>query len=146
MNAKWLIICTGLDALTKESWRYYRPDENAEIPKEFKKAMYKLYHEICNITTVESEYMIEVKETEPGHIDVYADDCNGNDFSLHFIKWEEVLGYEVFEYTISKVGRTRLAAALLYEITWFGFTDYDNNKAIKEFNEELKRIEKFRRK
>ena len=64
----------------------------------------------------------------------------------YFIKWEEVLGYEVFEYTISKVGRTRLAEALLYEITWFGFTDYDNNKAIKEFNEELKRIEKSLRK
>ena len=26
-----------------------------------------------------------------------------------------------------------LVAAFLYEITWFGFCDYENTKAIKEF-------------
>ena len=140
MNGKWLILRTGLDAITKESWKYYRPNENAEITKEFKKAMFRLFRNIMNVKLVEADMMLEAKEVEPGNIDVFCEDIYGNDYSLHFIKWEEVLAFEVFETTKNRIGQARLAAAFLYEIAWFGISDYENTKAIKEFEKDIEEI------
>ena len=54
------------------------------------------------------------------------------EYSLLFIKWEEILGYSADEESIALCGRLNYAVWVIWEMTWFGFRKIDNNDVIEE--------------
>ena len=49
-------------------------------------------------------------------------------YSFKLSEWEEILGFLVPEYLVQKFGLETLMAAILYEMTWFGFSAEDIHK------------------
>jgi len=57
-------------------------------------------------------------------------------YGLMFLDWEEILGYNVIPY-FEQVSELELAAQLLWELTWFGYTKEDYNKNAQTESKEL---------
>lgn len=136
MNAKELILKADIDELVNWIWQHDK--RKGYVTPVFRQALNKLIQDISKIEPIKTDNSIAAKEFEDHHLDVFAVEPDGQDFSLLFVKWGEVLGYSVPDELIAKLGIIKLAAGLLYELTWFGSTDEENNKAIAEFDEECK--------
>ena len=66
-------------------------------------------------------------------LDVFVKDPGDDEeYSLLFIKWEDILGYTADEESIALCGRLNYAAWVIWEMTWFGFRKIDNNDVIEE--------------
>ncbi len=85
---------------------------------------------ICTRPCDDDTYDVFVKE--PG------DDEN---YSLLFIKWEEILGYSADEESIALCGRLNYAVWVLWEMTWFGFTNKENEAAISDIENDTEDTE-----
>lgn len=59
-------------------------------------------------------------------------------YSILLVKWEEVLGWEVSSYCMDHFGKVKLAAYLLYELTFFGIDYKDVVKEQEKLEQELK--------
>lgn len=59
-------------------------------------------------------------------------------YSILLARWEEVLGWEVSSYCIERFGKIKLAAYLLYELTFFGINYKDVVKEQEKLEQELK--------
>jgi len=138
MNAKEFILSIPLPALTEEFMVYYVDEEKKPSVLEVSGALERLCREIDGIEPLLTKDSVAAKAYEPDGLDVFGLDENGTDHSLLFMKWAEVLGYTVPEELAVSIGSARLAAGLLYEMTWFGSTDEENNRAVEEFEEEIK--------
>lgn len=57
-------------------------------------------------------------------------------YSIEAVPWDEVLGYAVDEASLSTYGNVKFAALVLYEITYFGFSEEQIRNTIKAFNDE----------
>ncbi len=132
MNVKDMIRSVPLVNLTTESWEYYRTVENAEITPDFYNAIENLIHNIGEIEPQETGNTIAAKYYDENGLDVFAVDESGQDFSLMFLHWKEVLGYIVPDELAEKIGKSRLAAAILYEMTWLGSSNEENEDAIEK--------------
>lgn len=137
MNAKELILKADIDELVDWIWQHDK--RKGAVTPEFRQALNKLILDISKIEPIKNDNSIAAKEFDDHHLDVFAVEPAGQDFSLLFVKWEEVLGYSVPDELIAKLGIIKLAAGLLYELTWFGSTDEENNKAIAEFEEDCRK-------
>lgn len=55
---------------------------------------------------------------------VYLLDRSDNKtYSIEAVPWDEVLGYTVDEASIAKYGDVKFTALVLYEMTYFGFSE-----------------------
>lgn len=57
-------------------------------------------------------------------------------YSIEAVPWDEVLGYAVDKASLSTYGNVKFAALVLYEITYFGFSEEQIQNTIKAFNDE----------
>lgn len=57
-------------------------------------------------------------------------------YSIEAVPWDEVLGYAVDEASIAKYGDVKFTALVLYEMTYFGFSEKQIQNTIKAFNDE----------
>ena len=57
-------------------------------------------------------------------------------YSIEAVPWDEVLGYAVDEASIVKYGDVKFTALVLYEVTYFGFSEKQIQNTIKAFNDE----------
>ncbi len=126
MKVMELIRNVPLEQLTIENWNYYRPDENAEITPDFRKAILRLVLNTREVVFVEKCNVIDVNYSEDNVFDVFAVDKAGNVFSFMFLHWNEVLGYTVPPELIKEIGNARLAAAILYEMMWLCSSNEEN--------------------
>ena len=141
MNVKELIISVGISPLTEESWRRYRENGTAEITPDFRKGIVRLLSEIRDIEPIKTGWTIAARTYEPDGLDVFVLDSEGQDYSLLFVKLAEVLGYEVPEELAENIGQARLAAAILYGMTWFAASSEENDKAAEQFAEDCKDVD-----
>lgn len=57
-------------------------------------------------------------------------------YSIEAVPWDEVLGYAVDEVGIAKYGDVKFTALVLYEMTYFGFSEKQIQNTIKAFSDE----------
>ena len=68
--------------------------------------------------------------------DTYIVDPDGNDFSLLYMDWDDVLSLSIEDLTL-ELNKELIAACVLYEMTWFGWTEEEMGWHRKEtFGEE----------
>ena len=68
---------------------------------------------------------------------VYLLDRSDNKtYSIEAVPWADVLGYTVDKASLSTYGNVKFAALVLYEITYFGFSEEQIRNTIKAFNDE----------
>lgn len=64
-------------------------------------------------------------------------------YGFSFVDWDRILGYQVDPDNLQKIGRDNAAAAILFEITFFGFNEENMKKERDELHrrhEELQKI------
>ena len=67
-------------------------------------------------------------------------------YAFEFSPWEEVLGYELNIENAEEIGLPRLAAAVIYEMTFCGFTDEEveaERQKLREAIEESEAVKKL---
>ena len=80
-----------------------------------------------------SQSMVCVQPCSDGNYDTFIRQPGDDEkYSLLYIKWEEILGYMADEESISLCGKLNYAVCVIYEMTWFGFTNEENEQAIKD--------------
>lgn len=76
--------------------------------------------------------MKEFEDKDSISYDTYMIDSDGNDFSLMFVRWNDLIGLTIDFETLQKFDVSLIAANVLYEMTWFGYTEKDMIKYEKE--------------
>lgn len=117
------------------------PDQEKNIPG------YRLaYGELQAISElIPSEMIISIRKVESedgGYEDVYGivpDDPMG--YALDFIDWREVLGMEISEEITEKYVWTDILAHIMYEITFYGYSNEAVEENRKVILEEVKMTE-----
>ena len=128
-------------------------DIEETIPEETKEhhliygIKYKDYNSDGTFENLVDHCSITIKElknlNENVKIETFDDfeKCNfPNHWSLMFVAWEEILGYEVIKNEF--VNDVELACEILWELTFFGYSKESNEENSKEEMEELDRREK----
>lgn len=64
------------------------------------------------------------------------DRSDKKNYSIEAVPWDEVLGYAVDEASIAKYGDVKFTALVLYEMTYFGFSEKQIQNTIKAFNDD----------
>ncbi len=64
-------------------------------------------------------------------------------FAFELSPWEEVLGYEVDEHSVSEFGAPCILANVIYEMTFFGFTKEQVDREREKLEESLAEAEKI---
>ncbi len=83
------------------------------------------------------EELKEAQEEGENFYNVYLLDRSNNEtYSIEAVPWDEVLGYTVDEASIAKYGDVKFTALVLYEMTYFGFSEKQIQNTIKAFNDE----------
>lgn len=83
------------------------------------------------------EELKEAQEEGENYYNVYLLDRSNNEtYSIEAVPWDEVLGYTVDEASIAKYGDVKFTALVLYEMTYFGFSEKQIQNTIKAFNDE----------
>ena len=136
MNVYDLIIKVPIIPLTKEIWRYYQENIDDELTSDFCNAFERTLNNLQSIKPVDTGGTIVAKVYESDCFDVYSIDRDGNDNGLVLAHWCDVLGYTVSDTLIQTIGEIPLAAAIIYEMTWYGQLNEENEKAIIEIFEE----------
>ena len=111
----------------KEAWESLMKLEPAEKPG---------HYFIC------AEYFDCLEETEKGEIKTQFDVSmyNMSDdtiYSIMLTPWEEILGLQVANYCLNRYGAAKLAAELLFDITFFGYNNDEVNEQQVKVKEEL---------
>ena len=64
-------------------------------------------------------------------------------YGFDFAPWNEILGYELLEENIADIGAIALAAAILEEMTFFGYTEGDAEEQWQEVEERVEEAERY---
>ena len=92
-----------------------------EVFMEFLKNIKSLVPEISDEWTL---FMSNVQTKEENYEDVYAKNAHApQKFGIEITPWKEVLGWAVDTEILSHCGREAFTAAVLWEITWFGYDE-----------------------
>lgn len=104
--------------------------------KAFDAAFEKLLAEIATITPIITNDIIKGEIIDDGEIDVTLHVVGDSEvYGLLLVDWERILGCSIDEESVEKCGRAELAAAVLYEMTFFGSTAEKNRKYAEEIQE-----------
>ncbi|MFI3326567.1 MAG: DUF6557 family protein [Clostridia bacterium] len=130
INTNNIIVCSTCESFDESfiSESIYDLDEiknNDEIEKELKR--------LENIGIDEIQKIIGITKLPQG-------------FSMMYVPWEEILGYQVSEKNIADIGKADFVATIIYEMTFFGFTQEELNaerEKLEKIIEEQKEIEKL---
>ena len=63
--------------------------------------------------------------------------CHLNHYDMETAAWGELLGAELFEENINQIGRDRLAACLIKEMTFWGFSQDDSDRGRARIRSEI---------
>lgn len=101
----------------------------------------------CQVTEHKNFSIIRLNElkamVENGTIKSFEDRENfkvPDSYSLMFVDWKEILGYQVAPESFDYVNQLDLAAVLLYEMTFFGYDYEENQDTSEKEEEELERL------
>lgn len=103
----------------------------AELKKEFSR--YSAWGNIKNFEVLSDE---EIENLLQEHL-------FPSGFAFELSPWEEVLGYEVDEHSVSEFGAVCMLANVIYEMTFFGFTKDQIDRERKKLEESLAEVEKI---
>lgn len=82
------------------------------------------------------------KIEEDGSLDTFWIDSDGHDYSLMFMRWDDLLGLHIDEDTLKIFNIPLIASCALWEMTWFGYNEDDMIRYEEEsFNSDLKDAE-----
>lgn len=105
--------------------------------------------DIQNFEVVEIKDMENVEDLSAEEIDhLYSTLFIPEGYSFALSPWEEILGYEINKENVRDVGASKLAAAVIYEMTFFGFTNDEReaeHRKLREMVHEIKETEKDRK-
>ena len=108
-------------------------DKSSKIITSGRTQFYRFIKEIEATEPVLSQGVICSRPGDDDTFDVFVKEPDDDEeYSLLFIKWEEILGYSADEESIALCGRLNYAAWVIWEMTWFGFRKIDNNDVIEE--------------
>lgn len=139
MTVKDCILSSDRQAvLTKFKERFDDP-ESEERDRVFSDLFDGLIYDISNREIKESSNKLAVRfsiyEFENGEkaksFDTYVIDQDGNDFSLLYMDWDDVLSLSIEDMTL-ELNKELIAACVLYELTWFGWTEEEMKQHRKE--------------
>lgn len=65
------------------------------------------------------------KIEEDDSLDTFFIDSNGRDYSLMFVRWNDVLGLHIDEDTLKTFDISLIASCVLFEMTWCGYSEDD---------------------
>ena len=85
MNAKELILKADIDELVDWIWQHDK--RKGSVTPEFRQDLNKLIQDLSKIEPIKTDNSIAAKEFEDHHLDVFAVEPDGQDFSLLFVKW-----------------------------------------------------------
>lgn len=72
------------------------------------------------------------------HLDVVmAEPDNDEVYSIMGCEWKDILGYQVPEFLIERIGLEYLMISILWEMTWFGLTAEEVHESISETIESI---------
>ena len=103
----------------------------AELEKEFSR--YSAWGNIKNVEALADE---EIKNLLQEHF-------FPSGYAFELSPWEEVLGYEVDEHSVSEFGVPSILANVIYEMTFFGFTKEQVDREREKLEESLAEAEKI---
>ena len=90
-------------------------------------------HDPDDLIIVIEKRLWDGKDEYPSTLGIDPRDKDGIKYGLELIPWNEVVSLFVSENTMSSLKPEEIVAAVLYEITFYGFTEED----IKEFKNKL---------
>lgn len=133
---------------------YYADEE----PGKQKEGYSRLLKELCEVQSKDcsDKYLLAVgyyddvayaadEEFEEPPITVCCSmyDVKGHEeYSLLLTPWEEVLGYKIAPYSIEHFDKDTLAAHIMYELSWFGFTHKQVETRMNEMEQSLREAQK----
>ena len=66
-------------------------------------------------------------------------------YAFEFTPWTEVLGYEVFQPNVKEYGAAAILASVIYEMTFFGFTQEEQDEERAKLDEAIAESEAIRK-
>ena len=131
MNIKEFLLTLDIKELYDELCRVF--ENSSQIVTAGRTQFYRFIKEIETIEPVLSQGVICSRPSDEDTFDVFLKEPGDDEeYSLLFIKWEDILGYTADEESIALCGRLNYAAWVIWEMTWFGFRKIDNNNAIEK--------------
>ena len=64
-------------------------------------------------------------------------------YAIEFSPWAEIIGYEVDENNVKEYGLENILVPILYELTFFGFSEEDKEPQKEELKEAIKEFEEI---
>ena len=108
-------------------------EKSSEIVTAGRTQFYRFIKVIEATEPVLSQGVICARPGDDDTFDVFVKEPDDDEeYSLLFIKWEEILGYSADEESIALCGRLNYAVWVIWEMTWFGFRKIENNDFIEE--------------
>ena len=108
-------------------------EKSSEIVTAGRTQFYRFIKVIEATEPVLSQGVICARPGDDDTFDVFVKEPDDDEeYSLLFIKWEEILGYSADEESIALCGRLNYAVWVIWEMTWFGFRKIENNNVIEE--------------
>ena len=131
MNIKEFLLTLDIKELYDELCRVF--ENCCQIVTAGRTQFYRFIKEIETIEPVLSQGVICSRPSDEDTFDVFLKEPGDDEeYSLLFIKWEDILGYIADEESIALCGRLNYAVWVIWEMTWFGFRKIDNNDFIEE--------------
>ena len=131
MNIKEFLLTFDIKELYDELCKVF--ESCYQIVTAGRTQFYRFIKEIEATEPVLSQGVICSRPGDDDTFDVFVKEPDDDEeYSLLFIKWEEILGYSADEESIALCGRLNYAVWVIWETTWFGFRKIDNNDVIEE--------------
>ena len=114
--------------------------DKCSVNKNIRDALKTLSHKTPKKSDNEVLFIEQLKDRQDEGENLYnvylLDRSDKKTYSIEAVPWDEVLGYAVDKASLSTYGNVKFAALVLYEITYFGFSEEQIRNTIKAFNDE----------
>ena len=131
MNIKEFLLTFDISELYGELCKVF--ENSCQIVTAGRTQFYRFIKEIEATEPVLSQGVICSRPGDDDTLNVFVKEPDDDEeYSLLFIKWEEILGYTADEESIKLCGRLNYAVWVIWEMTWFGFRKIENNDVIEE--------------
>ena len=131
MNIKEFLLTLDIKELYDELCKVF--ENSYQIVTAGRTQFYRFIKEIEAAEPVPSRGVSRSRPCDEDTLDVFIKEPDDDEeYSLLFIKWEDILGYTADEESIALCGRLNYAAWVIWEMTWFGFRKPGNNDVIEK--------------
>jgi len=103
--------------------RRIRQKRKRKLKKTINSIVYDMQPVYCDDFKLCIEYVSD-EEEDLHYEDVYGLDLNSNTkYGLEINPWNKTVGYLIDDCSVAKYGKERFAALVLWEMTWFGYSN-----------------------